>query len=98
MPVFVTVAVNVSVPPGGTGKGGQFLVTWITAQLVQMTVTVWLQMLVRPLQGLLACQVRVICCGHPLLVTVLRTFTTKLLPVQVTALGGSNVHVLVQLT
>jgi hypothetical protein len=43
--VLVSVPVQTSVPPGGTGYAGQFHVSTKAGQSEQNTVTVWLQML-----------------------------------------------------
>src|SRR6516162_7590370 len=84
--VLVTVPVNASVPPGGTGKGGQSIVT-----TRQLAVTTWLHIAELPHESV-ATQVRVITCGHVPLVAVPKTDTTGLAVHGFDAVGGSKLQ------
>ncbi len=63
-----------------------------TGGVLSTTVTPWLHVLLLP-QMSTACHVRVMSCGQVPFVTVLRTLTLTLVPLQVSkAAGGSNVQ------
>jgi len=60
-----------------------------TGRVMSRTVTTWLQLLLLP-HASTARQVRVINCGHVPLVTVLRTLTVTLVPLQVSDTPGAS--------
>src|ERR1035441_10354126 len=101
LPVLVTVPVKARVPPGGTGQGGHCLVTAITGQFEQVTVTVWLHVTILVLQALVAIQVRVSnWMQEPrLLLTVPRIETGRVAPLHGSeACGKTNAQFVSQMT